>query len=1358
MDRRTFLARTSAAGLAILITPEGLVLSREQAGAASSFAEAFLHPPSAAKPRVLWFWMNGNVTRDGITQDLEAMARIGVGGVLNFDAGTLIPQGPVVYLGPEWLELKAHAAREAERLGLDFTMHNCPGWSSSGGPWITPELGMQQLVWSETIVSGGSHVRVRLPRPFARLDHYKDVAVVACPTLPGEAPLDQIVARATAGEAAIDVQQLAGEAGVDVRPPSSGSPGTLVLELREVNDITSMSFVRTSLEKESPRGEGQPAQLQLSVSDDGTSFRTATTIDPSGLGGAPGALVLAIFAPVRGKFLRLQVPGGAHLAQLRLSSFAQITDWAKKANVAFGVDGPVATAMSASAASIVPRDKVLDLTSHVNADGDLEWDAPEGKWTILRFGHTALGTLNRSAPDTGIGLECDKYRKAAIEFHFDRMMEHLLPVLGPLAAKGRVGLEIDSYEVGMQNWTPEFPREFANRRGYDPLPFLPAMTGRIVGSGDESDRFLWDVRRAQADLIAANYYGRFVELCHAHGIVAYIEPYDRGPMEELQIGSHADIPLCEFWFGLSSIFQNNWTMRRTPKLAASIAHANGKAIVAAESSTGEPESARWQEHPFAMKVLGDRMFTQGVNRIVFHRFAHQPHPTALPGMTMGPWGIHFDRTTTWFEQASGWMSYLARCQALLQAGQFAADLAYIADEDANRYTVVERDRLEPRPPEGYDYDVIDAETVIGRLANDRAAPSRVTLPDGTSYSVLVLQRRTAISLALLRKLRDLVAGGVVLVGSRPERSLGLHGGAGEDAEIRRITGEMWGAIDGTAVTEHQLERGRVIWGRPLTDVLASLSLPPDFESTSRSGDAPLVTIHRRLLHVGRDADVYFVSNQRRTREDVVCTFRVAGRQPELWDPVTGAQSPCAVFSVEGNRTHVPLQLGPSGSAFIVFREPASSRSVSAITKNGAPAISARPLPAKTRTLHTDLTGTFTMALWAKPENHVMLATNGFMEHVKDPWTDGYAVYPPPGEALYGAGHATAGITVGRNGVAIWEHASRVPVFRFAAETALSGWTHVAVVYREGEPTIYVNGRFSGRGTRGPWTVHPGVGESFLREGASYYQGDMTVPTVVAGALDEAHLRPLVSAGPQRPTTTPLVEVVSSPAGALRFWADGIYQVQTGPGRSKSVRVDGAGRVTRVIGPWDVRFPRGLGAPDLVRLDALKSLHLLDNPKLRYFSGTATWSATFEPPPIASSRIRVLLDLGDVEVMAAVRVNGHDLGTVWTRPFQVDVTDVLKKGSNTLDVAVTNLWPNRLIGDEQSPDPDRFVMGVPAGAFSPLVNGSIQELPDWYKRGLPKPDDGRVTFTTWKHYTKSSPLLASGLIGPVALWTAEVRRP
>ncbi len=1222
MDRRTFLKQASAAGLAVVGTPAGLFAARRAADARPDLSEAFLRPPAAAKPQVFWYWMNGNVTRDGITRDLEAMARVGIGGVVNFDGGTLIPKGPVVYLSPEWLELKIHAIREAERLGLEFAMHNCPGWSSSGGPWITPELGMQQLVWTETTVAGGTRVKAALPRPTERFGYYHDVAAIAFPAAPGGAP--------------------------------------------------------------------------------------------------------------------------------------RIADWQKKANVAFGVDG-VAASSDATPSGIAPG-AIVDLTARMDAAGVLDWDAPAGKWTVMRFGHTAMGTQNRSAPDTGVGLECDKYSKAAIEFHFDRMMQRLLPVLAPLAAHGQAGLVIDSYEVGMQNWTADFPAEFRSRRGYDLLPWLPAMAGLGVGSAERSDRFLWDLRRTQADLLADNYYGHFAELCHRHGIAAWAEPYDRGPMEELQVGARVDVNAGEFWFGLSSIFQNNKTMRRTPKLAASIAHASGKRIVAAESFTGEPESGRWQEHPFAMKPLGDRIFSEGVNRIAFHRYAHQPHPDAAPGMTMGPWGMHFERTNTWWEQGREYLSYLSRCQALLQHGVFAADLAYVAEEDANRYTKVTRDELDPPAPEGYDYDVVNAETVVNRMSADPRGTSRAVLPDGMSYRVLVLQHRGGIGLVLLRKLRELVQGGLVIVGRRPGRSPGLQGGRGDDEEVRRIAAEMWGDIDGGAVTEHRFGKGRVVWGQALAAVLASLDLPPDFESSSRSGDAPLVFIHRRSAGNDPEADVYFVSNQRRSREEVVCTFRVSGRQPEAWDPVTGAQAPLDVWQAGGGRTRVPLVLGPSGSMFVVFRSPAAPRAT-AIDRGGTTLIGTRPFPAGARARHERVASAFTIALWAKPENSVMLSAAGFMEHVLDPWTDGYAIYPPPGETLYGAGHATCGLAIGRNGVAVWEHASRVPVFGFAAPAALAGWTHVALVYRDGVPSIYVNGALAGRGTRSPSIVHPGVGEAFLREGASYYQGDMTEPHLFEEALDEARLRELTAERPPSAPRMPAAELaIVNGRSLVRFWEDGTFHVQR-PRGTVAVVVKGAGRIGGVEGPWEVRFPPGLGAPGRVTLPVLASLHRHENPGVRFFSGTATWSADFsvgQASSLSAPGGRIYLDLGQVEVIARVRVNGTDLGTLWTRPFRVDVTDALRTATNHLEVEVTSLWPNRLIGDEQYPDPDTFATGGRGGPFSALSNGGIQQLPDWYVRGTPKPADGRVTFATWKHYTKDSPLLESGLVGPVTIWRAVTR--
>jgi hypothetical protein len=1361
MDRRTFLKNTSAAGLAVLVTPSGAFrVSSGTAAEKSPLLESFQHPPAAARPRALWFWMNGNVTKEGITLDLESMERVGIGGVLNFDAGTLIPKGPIVYLSPEWLELKTHAIREAERLGLEFTMHNCPGWSSSGGPWIGPELGMQQLTWSEIVVAGGAPVTARLPQPLSRLDYYRDIAVVAFPALRGESPLARLLAGATSSSGPIEPARLEGD-GVIVRPAEASAPAFLQLDFNEPYEATSVTCI-TSIAEPSSSGAGGPPPLHLEASDDGVAFREVAAIDPDGLGGTGEVMLVAHVAPVRARHFRLRSPQARRYAQLRVSGAARLDDWLKKANVTFGVDG-AASASNVSPDSIIRPESIVDLTSRMSASGVLEWDAPAGDWTIIRFGHTALATQNRSAPDTGVGLECDKYDASAIEFHFTHMMQQLIPVLGPLASKGLMGLEIDSYEVGMQNWTRLFPEEFRKRRGYDLTKYLPAMTGRVVGSADLSDRFLWDVRRTQADLMADNYYGRFRELCRQHGIVAYGEPYDRGPMEEMQIGARMDINMGEFWNGLSSIFQNNWTMRRTIKLAASIAHVNGKRIVAAESFTGEPESARWQEYPFAMKALGDRMFTQGVNRIVFHRFAHQPHPSAVPGMTMGPWGIHFDRTTTWWDAGREWLSYLSRCQALLQQGVFVADLAYVTEEDANRYTRVNRDELYPTAPEGYDYDLINPEIVLNRVRVDAAAPSgsRIVLPDGITYRVLVLGRRPAISLALLQKLRDLVDEGMVLVGSRPERSLGLQGGAQHDDEIRRIGEELWGGIDGRTVTEHRLGRGRVFWGQPLADVLNALPLKPDFEVSSRSGDAPITYIHRRVSDDAGDTDLFFVSNQRRTAEEVVCTFRVAGRQPELWDPAVGSQTPAPVYELSDGQTRVPLQLAPSGSVFVVFQQSAPARRIHAVTSEGTKLVDVSPFADRPQTLHKDVTNTFAISVWAKPEINVMLGTQGFMEHVKDPWTDYYAIFPPAGEPLYGSGHATCGLAIGRNGAAVWEHARGKPVFALAAPASISGWSHIALVYRDGAPSVFVNGTRVAQGKSSGLVVHPGLGQAYLREGASYYNGDMSTPVLLDGAITDEQIRKLAAEPLVDEHRTPLVEIVPRSPAALLFWQDGRYVVTDDRGAERSISIRGTGQVLEVKGPWEVTFPPNLGAPGRATLTDLRSLHAHEVPGIKYFSGTATYMTRLTIPSdalgsAAKESQRLYLDLGRVEVIANVRVNGVDVGTLWKRPYRVDVTRAIRAGENTIEVAVTNLWPNRLIGDEQIADPDTFTSGVAAGAFSPLINGSIAQLPQWYREGRPKPDDGRVTFTTWKHYTKDSPLLESGLIGPVTVRIGEVR--
>lgn len=1358
MQRRDFLKHTSAAGVVALITPSGIIHRSDAPLPTGTLAENFGKPPASARAHTWWHWMNGNVTADGITRDLEAMQAIGLGGFQNFDAGTGIPKGPVVYLSPEWLRLKEHTIKEAGRLGLEFTMHNCPGWSSSGGPWITPDRAMQQLTWSETYLMGGQSVVVSLPQPFSQLYYYRDVRVLAFPSLPGERPLQPLLKQITSSSGPIAVGQLESmlASGMVIRPGDGTSTAFIQFEFNQPYQARSLSLVSSPVADKAAASNGPGAGLvpggpgfMVEASDDGIQYRKLTS---GSFGASPnGAWTLSEFPATIARFYRLTTTVPRALMQFQLSGVKRLDNWAKKTNRAFNGEPPLRESDGPTTDAIHP-DAIVDLTTRMDAQGQLRWTPPAGNWTVLRLGYTPLGALNRSAPDTGIGLECDKYSREAITFHFDKMMAALLPTLGPLAKKGKVGLLIDSYEIGMQNWTPQFPQAFQQRMGYDLATYLPAMTGRIVGNADATERFLWDIRRAQADLMADNYYGQFRALCQQHDMIAYAEPYDRGPMEELQVGARVDTNMGEFWNGLSTLFQNNLTMRRTTKLAASIAHTNGQVVVGAEAYTGEPESARWQEYPFAMKALGDKMFTQGLNRMVFHRFAHQPHPTAQPGMTMGPWGIHFDRTTTWWPVGSAWLTYIARCQYMLQQGLMVADLAYFSSEDGGVYAKVEPTELNPMPPVGYDYDLINAETIRQKATVVLAGPAdyRLRLPDGMSYRLLVLQAQPTMSLSLLRTIRTLVNQGLCVFGARPGRTPGLSDFPAGQAEFKTLVTELWG--EETGPIDRRVGKGRVFWGQPIDAVLQTLGVRPDVDISARSGDAPITWIHRSL---GK-TEIYFLANQRRTTEELVCTFRVNGLQPERWDPNTGQTTPLAVYEATPGQVRVPLRLDPAGSAFVVFRKPMKGRRWQTVALEGQPVLTTRPFPAVARTLYPNVTNNFTISFWAKPELNVMLANAGFRDNVPDFWTDYYTIYPPPGEPLYGAGHETCGLAVGRNGVAVWQHSTGKPKLVLGAPVPLSGWSHIALVYQAGALVVFVNGQRIQAGKATSANVHPGVGQAFLSEGASYYNGDMTEPRLLPEALSDDQIRQLAAEPRPSKPEKPVIELAGHEKPALRFWQNGPYSLQNPGTPTQTLVVSGITPPIPLTAPWTVNFPPDLGAPAQITLAQLTSLHEHTDPGVRHFSGTATYRQMFTSPSTRQPGQRFFLDLSSVEVIAEVVLNGKNLGILWARPYRVDITDALKSGSNTLEIRVTNLWPNRLIGDEQLPDEAEYTPGAGASGFASLSSGAIQRLPDWYQQGKPKPPGGRVTFATWKHYTKDSPLLPSGLIGPVTIQMAVER--
>jgi hypothetical protein len=1322
MKRRTFVKNTGVLGLMTLVTPVGIFQSKTRSRAVTSLREQFKSPPATAKPHTWWHWMNGNVTKEGITLDLEAMQRVGIGGFQNFDAGTGIPKGPIEYLSPGWLELKKHAINEAERLGLEFTMHNCPGWSSSGGPWITPELSMQTLTWSESFVSGGKEISVKLPQPLSKLDFYKDICVIAYPSLASERSLKSLVKKISTSTGPVDLNSLDGDGKIIAN--TSENQSNLLIEFLEPREVSSISFISAVTDNVA----GAPLTLQ--ASNDGISFTdVAVLVSGGGFGGgnfSSDTFVTVDFPKTSAKYFRIHGAASRSYSQMHFSNVPKISDWQKRGNFAYNGRG-LKPIQNFSPDQQIAIDSIVDVTSFVDKSGQLKWPAPAGNWTIIRFGHTSLGTMNRSAPDTGVGLECDKYSASAFEFHFNKMMENLLPSLKGLGEKGKVGLLIDSYEVGMQNWTAGFEKEFQKRNGYDLVKYLPAVIGRIVGNTDVTEKVLWDFRRTQGTMMADNYYGKFTELCHKNNILSYIQPYDRGPMEEMQIGSRIDINVAEFWNNISSIFQNNWTMRRTTKLSASIAHTNGQKIVAAESYTGEPESAKWQEHPFALKALGDKMFTQGLNRITFHRFAHQPHPTAKPGMTMGPWGIHFDRTNTWWEQGKEWLTYISRCQYLLQEGNFVADLLYFTGEDAGVYTKVTRDELDPRPPEGYDYDLINGEV----LRKAKAENGKIVLPSGMSYRLLVIPPLSGMSFEILKKIQSLVAAGATVVGHKPTNSLGLQSiSASNRAEFDHIVNDLW--------------NGKISEAGQLNQVINELSIAKDFSYSAKSGDSTIVWIHRKI----QDADVYFISNQRRTTEEIVCHFRITGKLAEKFDAVTGESNTLPIYEISATHTNVPLSLGPVGSAFVVFEKPSTNDSIVSVSSQNGNIVSLAENTLREKKNYAQVVDSFSITFWAKPETGIMLSTRNFMDGL-EPWTDNYAIYPTSGSKIYGEGHQSCGVAVGRNGIALWHHKKDKPVFAFAAPGAISGWSHIAIVYSSGTPTIYVNGNLFGKSETRFQNVHP-PGNALIEKGASFFNGDMTEPVITGEVLTAEKIKLLSQS--LRPLPEKTNPVVSSNGGVL-FWNDGNYIVKNKNGKESKAIVKSLVKPLDLSQSWTVLFPPNQGAPASITLSTLESLHKNQNEGVRYFSGTCTYQKQFQASAEFHRKgIRTFLDLGEVEVIAQIKLNGKNLGIFWARPFLIDVTSVVKDGANDLEVQVTNLWPNRLIGDEQQPEENKYSSGV-LGSFGALANGAIAELPEWYKQGKPKPESPRVAFSTWKHYQKDSPLLESGLIGPVTLRSA-----
>ena len=1282
---------------------------------ANTLQQNFVTPPDSTKPYMYWYWLNNNVSAKGITADLEAMRQAGVGeAFIGHVISDGIPEGTVPILSPEWWQLVAHAVSEGDRIGVRVGMFNCPGWSQSGGPWMKPEQSMRYLVNAETRVAGGATFR---GVPAKHDKAIQEVALIAYP-----APAQATATRPARVTCTPDV------AGLD-ELLRSGSPAA-ALPTKQLPFTVDLFFDKL-------------VQLQTLTLDFGESpVRLAGTLETvqsgtvkklrdialyrTNLSTAMGPLVTAPFVfsfePVTADHVRLtftRLDGKPVARDIAFSAAARI-DFGAEKQLGRMYPEPVPPPDAflwprqpePASGTAVDAARIFDLTDKADKDGFLEWQPPAGSdWIIARIGMASTGVMCGPTPPQARGLECDKMSRTAVDAHFDGMIGEFLRRIPADQRKGFQHITLDSYEVGPQNWTDGMAGIFKTTYGYDPVPWLVCLSGHVVGTREQTDRFLWDWRRLVADLIARNYVGGLKAAANRHGLKTWLENYGHWgfPGESLQYGGASDDIGGEYWL---------WNSLGDVecRLATSTAHVYGKKVVSAESFTS---GKNFVQTPANMKTRGDWCMTQGINHFVLHVYAHQPYDIP-PGLV--PWfGADFNRNSTWFkEYGKGWTDYLRRCCFLLQQGTHEADVAYFFGEDTPRMNGVQ----DPSLPSGHDYDYINAEVLLTRAT---CKNGRLVLPDGQSYRVLALPPSETMTPRLLEKVAALVKQGLVLVGNPPRRSPSLADYPACDAAVAKAAASLWGE-EPAASLDNPVRKGRVFRGHTLEQVFAKLSLPPD-----------VANVPKEILWTHRDAkdfDLYFISNQTEKPITIAPAFRVTGKQPELWDAMTGATCETALFETLPNATRVPLSLDPAGSVFVVFRKPLGRRMpVHALTLDGETLVSC-----DARTTATPASaplGSFAISALVKPEKTIALPPQG--PRGVHNQNQNFVVSPTHGNT-WGDGHSGAGLSVGKNGVAAFEHWHQniAPVLVWQSPSPLDKSVHIALVYTAGVPALFIDGKKVHTGVASGQTPHPS-------QGGADFAGSCSGMASQSAALSDAEVAEYAKRAHSEtsrsvpPTWTPLS---FGPSGELTLAAcePGHYVATWQDGVQRSWQVNKKPlRLALDNNAWNITFRQSSTVSNTCSVTALEDWKDNADPRIKYFSGTALYEGHFNwsmPRPDA----HVFLDLGDVRQLAAVTLNGRDLGVIWKAPFRVNITDAVRAGDNRLEVRVANDWFNRFIGDEQLPDD--------TGAND---KGDLAVWPEWFLKGGTRPETGRVTLVNHKQVKKDTPLRSSGLLGPVSVF-------
>jgi len=885
--------------------------------AGDELAREFVTPPDEAKPWVNMFWI-GRITPADITQHMEELKAKGAGGAMLID---LNATADAPYMSGNWRDLFRHSVREADRLGLKIGVNTCPGWPC-GGPWITPEHGAWMMVNSETVIKGPQKFVGKLVEPKGKGALYADVAVQAFPIPEGTANLPPVV---TVSSNPGDLPNLLdGNFNTLWKPAATDEKPWILVDFGEAHGVDWLWM-------------DMGGQVVIEASEDGVAFKPiATMVGPGG-----NTIYQAVPATTARCF-RIGVPKDATVRDIALGSQAEVERVARMA-AKRGITNPLGVTATRQIDQVnfvredlaaLPHDRPLalreriNLTGKVAEDGTLNWKVPAGSWKVVRIGRTTTGQKLAF----GNGLVTDYLNPAAMEQHYGKGIKPLLGDAGGLVGKSWQYSIEDNFEADlMYSWTPKMLEEFKTRRGYDPVPYLGALAGEIVDSVGITDRFLADVRRTIADCAADQHYGRWAELAHADGLKVRAEAggqhhprlyFNDGLMNQGRV----DVPVAEFWeielwkenqgapADHNTITTPGWmdgAQNVNAKQAASAGHLYGKSLVASEAFTSGGRRARWGTAPADLLMHANTAFCEGINALSIHGSATSGPENGLPGKSVFG-GIHFSHNQTWWNQgAEQLLSYLTRCCFMLRQGLFVADVLYYSGDEVPNF--IPPKNIDHSRGFGYDYDVCNSEIILTRLS---VKDKRIVLPDGMSYRVLVLPERPVLPLSVAKKIQELVDAGATVIGPKPLRTPGLTGYPQSEKDLKTIADKLWGTKTNSPVMQRAFGKGRVICGRSIREVLAQDKVPVDFAFQSAAANALVDFIHRRTT----DTDIYFVANRHGVALKADCTFRASGRQPEMWDPVTGTQRELPQFEIKDGRTSIPLEFEPYGGLFVVFRK------------------------------------------------------------------------------------------------------------------------------------------------------------------------------------------------------------------------------------------------------------------------------------------------------------------------------------------------------------------------------------------------------------------------------------------------------